>query len=151
MFCFVWWRWEDDFVLFTLNVSVCECVCFFCGERGVEQSRRQRNGVLFVCLYWWVASTCSIVVIVVCVSDFFSSSVIVVVLVRWQRLSLSDQTRVPHRPNPKTDVEEGCFVLLLFAVLLFFVRHFSFSFWFVSCEPEISPLLLFFIVLLFFL
>lgn len=61
---------------------------------------------------------------------------------------------VPHRPNPMTDVEEGfCFCLLLFAVLLFFVRHFFLflAFWFVSCEPEISPrsFYLFFIVLFF--
>lgn len=34
---------EDDFFVYF------ECVCV-CGEKGVEQSRRQRNGVLFVCI-----------------------------------------------------------------------------------------------------
>lgn len=89
-------------------------------------------------LYWWVVSTwfcfdnssnsecvCVCVCVRVCVI-----SVIVVVLARWRRFTLSDQTSAPHRPNQDRRGRKCCFILFcLFAVLLFFVRHFS-LFWF---------------------
>lgn len=111
---------------------------------GIEQSRRQRNGVLFVCLYWWELSRlCLIIVVIVCVWEW------VIFFCNCSSIGEMTPRLTPERPKwerasstkSQTDVEEGFFVcLLLFAVLLFFVRHFCFSlFWFVSCEPEISP------------
>lgn len=81
-------------------------------------------------------------------------SVIVVVLVRDDSAAHTWATkREPHRPNPMTDVEEG-FVLFVIICSSFVFRppFFLFlAFWFVSCEPDISPrsLYLFFIVLFF--
>lgn len=48
------------FVLFTMNVFV---------KRGVEQSRRQRNGVLFVCIGESCLDFFLIRVVVVCVCE----------------------------------------------------------------------------------
>lgn len=61
---------------------------------------------------------------------------------------------VPHRPNPMTDVEEGFVLFVIICSSFVFRPPFFFlflAFWFVSCEPEISPrsLYLFFIVLFF--
>lgn len=108
-------RWI--FCLLVLHVFVSLCVV----KKG-EQSRRQRNGVLFVlvsvaaCLSIFNSSN-SVWGCCVCVSE---SSVIVVVLVRWAAHTEreSDQTQdasSTKRANGRRG-EEVC----LFAVLLFF-------------------------------
>lgn len=87
---------------------------------------------------------------------FFVVSVIVVVLVRDDSTAHTWATKRERASSTKSHDRRGgrfLFCLLSFAVLLFFVRHFFLflAFWFVSCEPEISPrsLYLFFIVLFF--
>lgn len=136
---------EDDFCFVYY-----ECVC----EKGGWTITTTKKWS-FVCLFVLVRvfstlfdnSSSS-----VCVWEWVILSVIVVVLVRWRRGShLSDQTRtclidqIPDRRGGRFFV-----CLLLFAVLLFFVRHFCFSLlvrlvW----AGNLSPIFLFFIVLFF--
>lgn len=127
---------EDDFCFVYY-----ECVC----EKGGLNNHddKEMEFCLFVCLYWWELSRlCLIIVVIVCVWEW------VIFFCNCSSIGEMTSRLTPERPKrerasstkSQTDVEEGFVCLLLFAVLLFFVRHFCFSlFWFVSCEPEISP------------
>lgn len=109
---------------------------------GVEQSRRQRNGVLFVCLYWWELSRlCLIIVVIVCVWEW--------VIFFCNCSSIGEMTprltperpneNVPHRPNPRQTWRKVFFVCYYLQFFCFSSAIFVSHYWFVSCEPEISP------------
>lgn len=131
------------------------CVCV-CGEQGNTTTKKWS----FVCIgelpaglsFLFDNSSNS-----VCVCGCVGVSVIcviVVVLVRDGQLTQrATKRRMPHRPSV-TDVEE-VFFIYLFAVLLFFVRHFVFVWSTLPCEPVISsflfliPIYVYFSLLLF--
>lgn len=139
---------EDDFCFVYY-----ECVCEKGGLNN-HDDKEMEFVCLFVCLYWWELSRlCLIIVVIVCVWEW--------VIFFCNCSSIGEMTsrltperpneNVPHRPNPRqTWRKVFCLCLLLFAVLLFFVRHFCFSplvrlVW----AGNLSPILLFFIVLFF--
>lgn len=136
---------------------ICLWVCVW-WKRG-EQLRRDKE--MEFCLYWWVLllSICFffllIILVIVCgVVCESESSVIVVVLVRWAAHTECESDQTKDASSTKRAIGRRGEEVCLFAVLLFFVRHFVFFFvWLVTLSRVSGKSLisqLFFLFCIFF-